>query len=249
MTSFTRLRFKNHVIWALSVTAMAASIILTGCGSDGGGGSAGPVIIDPGTGGGVLPSSCLAGQVLTQYGCLYTATCQQQFPGYGWLPGEARCVPPISGGAGTQTSGNFVGALTIVNQKTFELFLQNTGRCSPNTVGWNWGNQACSSYSHAGYMVLQAGAVSGTTLPSQAMVTIAAGSSAPGVPNTSGWTSMVLQVPFTAPLAPYDQGFTGTGPYGFRFVVHQGLPGNSYQLNVDAIYNGTVFARGNLIAR
>ncbi len=242
----------RHAMWALSLAAMAVSIMLTGCGSNGGNQSSGAIIVNPGTGSVIVPggTQCLSGQVLTQYGCLYTATCQQQYPGYGWLPGEARCVPPVAGGgSGTQTSGTFLGGLSIVNKSTFELFLQNTGRCSPNVIGWDWGNRACSSYSQAGYMVIQTGVVSGSTLPSQATVTIGAGSSAPGQPNNSGWTTATIQVPFVSPLSTYNQGFTGTGPYNFRFVVSNGLPGNSYQLTVEAIYNGTVFARGTLMAQ
>jgi uncharacterized protein len=100
-------------------------------------------------------------------------------------------------------------------------------------------------------MVLQTTGATGQTIPAQGVVVVGAGAAAPNQYNNSGWTSNVLRRSFYSALAPANnnQGFTGTGPNGFRFVVNSGFPGSSYQMSVDLQYNGTVFARGTLLAQ
>ena len=99
------------------------------------------------------------------------------------------------------------------------------------------------------------GLVSGATLPAQANVSVAAGSRYPNQPNTDWTTGGVVKVSvFIASLgyANNKSGFTGIPasanglPGGFRFVVNNGLPGNSYQFNVDLKYNEVTFATGTL---
>lgn len=234
----------RHTFWVFGLTMMVASMVLVGCGSNDGGGA--PSVIAP-IGPGV--AACPAGQVMTQYNCLYTASCQNIYPGYGWLPGENRCVPPLPG-ATAPTSGTFLARdLQIINEANFGLFLESFGLCR---TYWSLGNIDCESYSHAGYLSLQTSGASGGTLPSLANLTLGAGAGYPGGRNTD-WTTggQILRPSFSANLSPANNnnGFTGRGPYGFRFVVNNGLPGNSYQMNVDLEFNGAVFARGTLIAQ
>ena len=253
--------FARHTFWALSLAAMVTSMVLTGCGSDGGGNSSinGPGIVVPL---GPTPNACAAGQVATAYGCLYTATCQQMYPGYGWQPQEARCVPPLtnSGGTGTVTSGNFLASLTTINdRRTFELMLQNLRVCSPYVVGINLGSANCENYSHSGYLQLQMPVVTSGTLPAQANVTVGAGASSPGGYNNSWSTGgQVLRPAFPVSIAGANgnAGFTGaatfvsgSGQETFRFVVNNGLPWNSYQMTVQLQYRGQTFATGTLMAQ
>lgn len=241
----------RHTFWVFGLTMMVASMVLVGCGSNDGGGAP-PAVVGPA--GPIGVAACPAGQVMTAHNCLYTASCQNTYPGYGWLPGENRCVPPLPGSPGAVTSGNFVGSLTIQSPQTFALMLQNYGLCSPYVIGINLGNANCDNYTHAGYMSLQAAGSTGGVIPAQAIVVIGAGASFPTQANNKWITGgAVLRPSFSSPLAPATTngtaGFTGTGPYGFRFVVTQGLPGNSYQMPVNLMYNGAVFATGNLIAQ
>jgi hypothetical protein len=170
-------------------------------------------------------------------------------------PSVPDVIPP-----GT-TMNNFVGALSIHDRKTFEMFLQNTVRCDPYSSGPNWGiefgNLACSTYSEDGFMVISIPATSGTTLPATANITIGAGADEPGRPNKKWWfTTHVHQVGGSMQLAMANEnrGFTGTAvgstlfPGNFRFVTI-GLPGNSYSLQVTLHYNGLPFATGQLTLR
>lgn len=237
--------------FAIGMFAMVAlSTLLIGCASENGGTNA----IPPG-GTPVVPTQvCQANQIYTAtHGCLFQQSCQN---GYGWVPAEGRCVP------GTITNGtsgtNFFTSLNIPEsgRGTFELLLQNAGLCDPYMIGWNWGSISCKNYSHAGYMIMQfSGLVSGATLPAQTNVWVAAGSRHPNQPNSDWTTGGAVKVSsFIASLGPANNnaGFTGipaTGnglPGGFRFVVNNGLPGNSYQFNVDLQYNGVTFATGTL---
>lgn len=240
--------FVRFTFWGLGLATMAMSIMLVGCGSKDGGGT--PAVV-PGVVGVVGPTAvtCAANQVNTAYGCLYVNSCQN---GYGWLPGQGQCVPSITSPS-TSQGGNYVASLSVTDAKTFSLFLQNLGMCSPAPYGVIYiGYTNCDTYTQAAYMVLQTVGGTGLTLPPQATVAIGAGASTPGTPNMH-WASggSILQPAFASPLAfaNNNQGFTGTGPNGFRFVVNSGLPGNAYQMDVALQYNGTVFARGNLIRR
>lgn len=252
--------FARHTIWVLSLAVMVTSMFLTGCGSsDNERGVVGPGVIVPL---GPTPNACAAGQVATAYGCLYTATCQSIAPGYGWLPGENRCVAPIAGnsGSGTITSGNFLASLSINDRRTFELMLQNLRVCSPNEVGWNIGNENCENYSHAGYVRIQVPVVTAGTLPAQGSFVIGAGASTPGGYNNGSWTTGGLsrstgQFPATLGYANGNTGFTGaatfvsnSGQETFRFVVDK-LPWNSYQMTVQLQYRGSTFATGTLVAQ
>lgn len=253
--------FAQHTIWALSLAAMVTSMVLSGCGSSdgGGGGVVGPGVVVPV---GPAATTCPAGQVMTQYNCLYTATCQSIAPGYGWLPGENRCVPPIAGTGGgtTVTSGNFLASFNSINdRRTFELMLQNLGMCSPYVVGINLGSANCENYSHAGYLQLQVSVATSGTLPAQANVVVGAGASTPNGFNSSWSTGgRVLRPSFPTNLAYANSnaGFTGaatfvsgSGQETFRFVVNQGLPWNSYQMTVHVQYRGITFATGTLMAQ
>jgi hypothetical protein len=105
-------------------------------------------------------------------------------------------------------------------------------------------------------MIMQfPGLVSGATLPAQASIWVGAGSRSPNIPNNDWTTGGVVKVSsFITSLGPANNnvGFTGIPaagnslPGGFRFVVNNGLPGNSYQFNVDLQYNGVTFATGTL---
>lgn len=227
---------------------VALSTLLVGCASENGGNNALP----PG-GVGVLPlQTCQVNQIYTAtHGCLYQQSCQN---GFGWVPAEGRCVP---GTIANGTSGtNFFTSLNINNRETFELLLQNAGLCDPYMIGWNWGSASCKNYSHSGYMIIQfSGLVSGATLPAQTNVRVGAGSRSPNVANSDWTTGGAVKVSsFFATLgyANNNAGFTGIPtsgnglPGGFRFVVNNGLPGNSYQFNVDLQYNGATFATGTL---
>jgi uncharacterized protein len=229
---------------------MFTSMALVGCGSSSSGTNPQDGVIA--VTGGVTAVTCTGNTPInTAYGCLPIYSCTG---GTGWLAGEARCVAPIAGGTGAQSSGNFVtvSGLSILSRSTIELFLQNAGLCSPAPYGvWYFGAADCGAYSHAGYMVLQTTGATGQTIPAQGVVVVGAGAAAPNQYNNSGWTSNVLRRSFYSALAPANnnQGFTGTGPNGFRFVVNSGFPGSSYQMSVDLQYNGTVFARGTLLAQ
>ena len=246
--------FARHTFWVLGLTTMLSSMALVGCGSTDNSGTVAPPVglisVTGGTGtGGVICTGSTP--INTAYGCLPIYSCTG---GTGWLAGEARCVAPITGGTGAQSSGTFVtvSGLSILNKSTFELFLQNAGLCSPAPYGTIYfGASSCGAYSNAGYMVLQTIGATGQTIPAQGTVMIGAGAAAPNQYNNSGWTSNVLRMSFYSTLAGANgnQGFTGTGPYGFRFIVNSGFPGSSYQMSVDLQYNGTVFARGTLMSQ
>lgn len=243
----------QHTFWIFGVSAMFASMSLVGCGSSSTG------TVDPN--GGVTPITGLyactgATPINTTYGCLPIYSCQG---GTGWLAAEARCVAPIPGGSGVpgvSANGRFVTisglSFNADGRRTFELMLQNAGLCSPALHSvWYFGDQSCRTYSGAGYMQLQISGATGQTIPPQGTVVIGAGASAPNMPNNSGWTTAVLRHTFYSNLSLTNgnQGFTGTGPLGFRFVVNSGFPGSSYQMSVDLQYNGVTFARGNLVAQ
>lgn len=229
---------------------MVTSMLMIGCGSKDGGGAPAPGagLVSPY---GPVSGTCATNQVNTAYGCLYIQSCGN---GYGWLPGEARCVPAIATPGGTVTSGNYMASLSITSPQTFALFLQNMGQCEPVPVNvWYAGYASCDSYTQAGYVILQMPSITtGAALPPSAMVVIGAGASTYGAPN-SNWTTggKILSPAFNTTLAGAnsDAGFTGVGPYGFRFVVNSGRPGNSYQMFVELQYNGQTFATGNLIRR
>lgn len=156
---------------------------------------------------------------------------------------------PVTPGVG----GNLLASnLSIVDGKNFELFLQNaqTG-CDPRIVGWSFGAAACESYSHAGYLYVQATGGGVGTLPTALFITVGAGAGTPWGVNTR-WTTEVKRPSFqmnSIAFANNSQGFTATGPYGFRMVVNKGFPRADYQMSVELQYNGIVFARGNLIAQ
>ncbi|MDZ4083527.1 MAG: hypothetical protein U1E10_11365 [Bdellovibrionales bacterium] len=237
--------------FAIGMLAMVVlSILMVGCASENNGGGA----IPPGGIGAIPLQTCQANQIYTStHGCLYQQSCQN---GYGWVPAEGRCVP---GTISNSASGTvFLTSLRITSRQTFELLLQNSGLCDPYIIGVNWGNTSCDNYSHAGYLAVQfPGLLSGATLPTQATVWVGAGAPGPNQGNTGGsWTTPgVKERSFFANIGPANNslGFTGTPstgnglPGGFRFIVNNGLPGNSYQMNVDLQYNGVTFANGTLI--
>ncbi len=241
----------NKFAFAIGMLAMVTlSSVLIGCGSNNEGGTS---AVPPGTTPVVPLQNCQANQIYTTtHGCLYQQSCQN---GYGWVPAEGRCVPGTISNATTGT--NFFTSLTINNRQIFELLLQNAGLCDPYIIGVNWGSSSCESYSHSGFMIMQfSGQVSGSALPAQTNVWVGAGSRHPNQRNTEWTTGGAIKVSsFIANLgaANNSAGFTGTPatgnglPGGFRFVVNNGLPGNSYQFNVDLQYNGTTFANGLLV--
>lgn len=238
--------------WALGMIAMVVSMAmgLTACGSNNNGGGAAAV---PPGGVPVVPTqTCQPNQIYTAtHGCLYQQSCQN---GYGWVPGEGRCVPGtiVNGTGGT----GFFTSLTITNPSAFALLLQSFSMCDPYVIGVNWGASNCDNYTHSGYLVMQfPGALTNGTLPTQSSLWIGAGSRSPNEYNRE-WTTggIVKVIPYmtTNSYTNNNAGFTGipaTGgvPGGFRFVVNNGLPGSSYQFDVDLMYNGTVFARGRLV--
>lgn len=249
-TNMTKVQLgARKAAWAIGMIAMVVSMaMLTACGSNGGGdgGAALPPGAVP-----VIPSqACAANQIYTAtHGCLYQQSCQN---GYGWVPGEGRCVPGtiVNGTGGT----GFFTSLTITNPDAFALMLQNSGMCDPYVIGWNFGSASCSNYTHSGYMVMEfSGALANGTLPTQSNIWIGAGSRSPNQPNSewiTGGAVKVISYLTNNAYANNNNGFTGTPmnnvPGGFRFVVNNGLPGSSYQFSVDLMYNGTVFARGTL---
>lgn len=161
-------------------------------------------------------------------------------------------VPLTTGTPGS--SGYYVATnLSITDEGTFRLLLQNGGLCSP-AFTYTFGSANCRTYSSAGYLIVQLTGGSAGVVPTAANATLGAGSSSPNTPNRD-WTSggAVLRPSFygmaTGP-ANNSQGFVATvvnGPQnGFRFVVNSGFPGTGVPLNVDLMYSGIVFARGTL---
>lgn len=239
--------------FAIVMLAMVAlSMHLIGCASENNNG-----IALPPDGSSVLPpQTCQVNQIYTStHGCLNQQSCQN---GYGWVPAEGRCVP---GSIANSASGTpFITSLQITSSSTFALLLQNARMCDPFIIGVNLGNASCKNYSHAGYLAIQfPGLLSGAALPNQATVWVGAGAPGPGQSNSGGsWTTFgTLERSFLANIGPANDnlGFTGTPaangvannlPGGFRFIVNNGLPGNSYQMNVDLQYNGETFAKGVL---
>lgn len=169
-------------------------------------------------------------------------------------PATGVVVPGTPTGASSTTGANFYTSLTITNRQTFASLLQGSGQCDPYVVGWNYGSISCDNYSSVGYMIMQIpGAVVNGTLPAQANIWIVAGSATPYSSNsnwTTGGATRTLSAVTNLALANNSNGFTGTPmntmPGGFRFVVNNGFPSTSSNLDVELQYNGTVFAKGTL---
>ncbi len=244
-------RRTQKAAWTLGMIAVLISVAmsLTACGSNGnnGGGAIAPIGPTP-----IGPSQvCQPNQIYTTtHGCLYQQSCQN---GFGWVPGEGRCVPGtiVNSPSGT----GFFTSLTITDPGTFALLLQRFGKCDPYVIGINLGSSSCDNYTKAGYLVMQfPGGLTNGALPAQSSLTIGAGSRSPNEYNSNWITGgLVHLLPYitTNSLTNNSAGFTGIpasggAPGGFRFVVNSGLPGSAYQMDVDLLYNGSVFARGRL---
>lgn len=212
------------------------------------------------TGTGVVANQCQVGQIYnSQYGCLYQQGCTQ--PNFGWVPGEARCVPgtliTIDQVHGTNYGINFKGSLGVSNRDAFGRMLQYAGLCNPYWIGWNWGDANCNSWSSSAFMHLNI--ISGQNAGN---FTIGAGSSNPDLYNpflgalvSSGWTggrALILNqraklYDFNNSQGMYVEGVDAAGtPVNLRGLVDIGRPDTSYQFDITLYYQGTAIARGTL---
>lgn len=223
---------------------IALSILMTfafaACGSSGGGG-----VADPGNPGTVNPppvvnpydiSQCQVGQIFNPaYGCLNQNTCQS---GYGWVPGEFKCVPgTIVGGNGGSTMPSTYYSSFSPNSTLFAQVLKFHRVCDPAWVGWNWGDANCANWAKAGFVMIQGATSTGGT----ATVLIGAGA--------SDWRySRYIPLQFTGTVQPYNNsnGFIIQSGTGISIVADYGsLSGNS-TFDVRLEYQGQVFGTARL---
>lgn len=233
------------LIVALSV---AVTFAFAACGSSGGGG-----VADTGGSPGVITtpppvspydiSQCQPGQIFhPNYGCLNRNSCQA---GYGWIPGEYRCVQGTV--VTSTTTGRFFGSLSVTNQDIFAKALQYLGT-SPfqcNYWTYNTTNYQCKTYANAGFLFINPNS-------SDVVLSIGAGVSNPNSYDSTSiyWGgSRYLGTESFASVQLYNnsQGIRMVGkglngqPNGLTAVVDNGnLTSASMQVNL--LYQGVQFA-------
>lgn len=249
---------RKLISFVLSLSTLASFIA---CGSSGG--SSGTVAAVPApTYMGFVPpnpanpNNCQVGQVdAPGSGCLWRQSCNY---GYGWVPGQAMCVPGTVIGEqsvyGTTPYARFFGTMAITNRSQFELLLKYANLCDPYWVGWNFGSWSCTSWSNQGFIEMRAfaGVNNATT---NLNLFVGAGSASAGY--ASNWitgyqlSSSASYIGFsqTAAIVDYNnsQGMQiiGIGPngvdIGLRMIVNTGrLTNNSFTADVN--YQNVKFA-------
>jgi hypothetical protein len=180
--------------------------------------------------------------------------------GYGWVPGEARCVPGTvideSYAFGGSAMNRFFGTMSISNRSQFELLLKYSNLCDPYWVGWNWGSYNCKNWSDEGFIELRTFGTA--TNSANVNMFIGAGSGSAGF--ISNWM-MNYQVSTSSPYIGFSQTASivnynssagmqiiGIGPtgqdIGLRLIVNTGhLTDNSFTAQVQ--YQNVVFATVN----
>jgi hypothetical protein len=245
---------------AVALLAIGAAFAFTACGSsDGGGGTVAAVPAPVGTGPtgpGVVANTCQIGQVfVTTYGCLAQQSCQA---GYGWLPGENRCLTGTlvteDVKFGTAYGVKFFGSLQVTNANQFKLLLQNAGYCdNPFFFYWGTGQEQydCNYWvNRGGFIDLRSFGTATTALWN---MTIGAGTSNPNTwqpyYTNTGYKSVSQQ----ARAVDYNNSAgmqlvgvsSGGGEVGLRIRTDNGRPeSNSFVLEV--VYQNVVFAKATV---